>query len=95
MRRFVTPVIAEVELRQLCRLHFAKVLEAAHRLGGLPPAALPHRPWWPKGWRRPCCWVLRAVHWRAPAGDGPARPGSRSRTSPPLGHSTVRVTQDL
>ena len=28
-RRFVLPVIAEVELRQLSRLHFARVLEAA------------------------------------------------------------------
>jgi hypothetical protein len=43
-RRFVAPVIADVELRQLSRLHFARVLGAAPTpSGGIAPAPVSDR----------------------------------------------------
>ncbi len=94
MRRFVTPVIAEVELRQLSRLHFAKVLDAA------PTASVAFHlrrcspPWWPQGWRRPCCWPRRTCCGRCTGRRRPRAPrGPIEDVSPLLGHSTVRVTQ--
>ena len=72
-RRFVTPVIADVELRQLTRLHFAKVLEAAPTasvasnlrrcLTAMVAAGLE------EGLVLASQDVLRGVHWRGPAGD--------------------------
>lgn len=73
-RRFVTPVIAEVELRQLSRLHFAKVLEAAPTasvashlrrcLTAMVAAGLE------EGLLLGTQDVLRGVHWRDPAAEG-------------------------
>ncbi len=73
-RRFVTPVIAEVELRQLSRLHFAKVLEAAPTasvashlrrcLTAMVAAGLE------EGLLLATQDVLRGLHWPDPAADG-------------------------
>jgi integrase len=73
-RRFVTPVIAEVELRQLSRLHFARVLGAAPTpsvashlrrcLTAMVAAGLE------EGLLLATQDVLRGVHWRDPATEG-------------------------
>jgi integrase len=73
-RRFVAPVIAEVELRQLNRLHFARVLGAASTasvaahlrrcLTAMVTAGLE------EGLLLASQDVLRGVQWRVPAAEG-------------------------
>jgi uncharacterized repeat protein (TIGR01451 family) len=73
-RRFVAPVIAEVELRQLSRLHFARVLAAAPTssvashlrrcLTAMVAAGLE------EGLLLATQDVLRGVHWRDPGTEG-------------------------
>ena len=73
-RRFVAPVIAELELRRLSRLHFARVLGAAPTpsvashlrrcLTAMVAAGLE------EGLLLATQDVLRGVHWRDPATEG-------------------------
>ena len=57
--RFVTPVIADVELSHLSRVHFSRILAQAPPLRWRRICAGAVRPWWPPGWRRACSWPAR------------------------------------
>ena len=58
-RRFVSPVIAGVELGQLSRLHFNGVLAQASTTSVAAHLRAAGRPWSAPAWRRACCWPAR------------------------------------